>query len=58
MHGLLGSKIESRGRHGRRKIVWLEVDAHEIYPAVYGHLQPRCRPDLFPLFERAPTGNA
>ncbi len=57
MHGLIGSKIESRGRYGRVKIVWLEVDAHEIYPAVYGHLQPRCRPDLLPLFERAPAEN-
>jgi orc1/cdc6 family replication initiation protein len=54
MHGLTGSKVESRGRYGRTKIVWLEVDAHEIYPAVYGRLQPRYRPDLLPLFERSP----
>ncbi len=52
MHGLIGSKIESRGRYGRSKLVWLEVDPDEIYPAVYGHLQPRYRPDLLPLFER------
>ncbi len=52
MHGLIGSKVESRGRHGYSKLVWLEVDPDEIYPAVYGHLQPRYRPDLLPLFER------
>jgi cell division control protein 6 len=52
MHGLVASRVESHGRRGRQKVVWLEVDAYEIFPAVYGHLQPKYRPDLLPLFER------
>lgn len=49
MHGLLVSKVESRGRRGRRKTGWLDVDVYELFPAVNGRLQPTFRPNLLPL---------
>ena len=50
MYGLVVSRVESHGCRGRQKVVWLDVDVYEIFPAVYSHLQPKCRPDLLPLF--------
>ncbi len=46
MHGLIGSKVESSGRHGRRKFIWTQADLLEVRGAAFGYLQEHYRPDL------------
>ncbi|MEE9593537.1 MAG: AAA family ATPase [Thermoplasmata archaeon] len=49
MHGLIGSKVASSGRHGRRKFIWTQADLLEVRGATYGYLQKHFRPDLLSL---------
>ncbi|MEE9592892.1 MAG: AAA family ATPase [Thermoplasmata archaeon] len=55
MHGLIGSKVDSTGRHGRRKFIWTQADLLEVRGAAFGYLQEHYRSDLgFPV-SRPPT---
>ncbi len=54
-HGLIGSKVESSGRHGRRKFIWTETDLLAVRGAAFGYLQKHYRPDLIFHVSRPPT---
>ena len=57
MHGLIGSKVESAGRHGRRKFIWTQADLLEVRGAAFGYLQKHYRPDQILRVYRPPTGD-
>ncbi len=55
IHGLIGSKVESSGRHGRRKFIWTQADLLELRGAAFGYLQEHYCPDLIFRVSRPPT---
>ncbi len=55
MHGLIGSKVASSGRHGRRKFIWTQADLLEVRGAAFGYLQKHYRPDQILRMSRPPT---
>ncbi len=57
MHGLIGSKVTSSGRHGRRKFIWTQADLLDVRGAAFGYLQRHYHPDLGPGLSAADRGH-
>ncbi len=56
MHGLIGSKVESSGRHGRRKFTWTQADLLEVRGAAFGYLQSQSPGPSIPGLSAADGG--